>query len=552
VSVDTLETPPSERSRRWLSLSAASTIVGTLVWFFSALASQHAPARTWGMLAVVPATWFVGLALVVIGLVTSSSTRRWEGITSVASLFLALRVTPAIVYDLPRVPWAIKHLSVVKYVLAHGSVHWNTDIYQSWPAFFGAVASLTASLRLHNLFLLAKWWPAFVGAVRLAIFYPLASRFLVDHRRRCLACAFLVLADSIGQDYFSPQSVGVVLALGVFLFAIPVDGESVRARNVRVSAALACGIIAVPTHQLTPYLLIASLVVLVVFRIARPWWLPIPIAVAAVAWTLLHWKSWHQYLHASVGALSNATTNSVPTGIAPENISLEIAKWALAGGVLVVGLVALVAILTQRSRIAIGLGLCAAANVSVLLVTAYGNEGTYRVVLFALPWLAILAASVDLRRFDAMPVLLGMVPLLVVIHLFADYPLDAVYVMQPSDVSAAAYYDRVATPRTVIIYGGVDPGLLSVNYFFAGGNLPIGDPQRASPDQAASDTVPFLRSSFPGKTIYILFSASSARYDDLFGLEPVSYYDSVERDLVASRKLRLVFRSGNTALYKVR
>jgi hypothetical protein len=544
------ESSTHARSDRF-TVSIASTTAGTIIWLVSALMSQHAPQRTWGMLVVVPISWYVGLALVTVGLVTSSGNRRYEGVASVASLFFALKATPAIVYDLPRVPFVTRHLGVVQYVLTHGSVHWNIDIYQSWPALFAATGWLTASLRFHNLLLLAKWWPAFIGAMGLVVFYPITTRFIADHRRRCLACAFLVLADSIGQDYFSPQSIGVVLALGIFLFAIPAPDETKRARNLRITAALALGVIVVPTHQLTPFLVVAGLTMLAVFRIIRPWWLPIPIAVTTIAWASLHWSSWHQYLK-SQGLASNATTGSVPAGFRPENFSLDVARWGLAAGILIVGILALVAVLTQRTRVAFGLAACAAANAAILVVTNYGSEGSFRVALFALPWLAILAASIEIRKIPSIPILLATVPLLVVVHLFADYPLDAVFLMQPPDVSAAAYYNRVATPHTALVYGGVNPGLISANYFFAGGPLPVANPELADPGRAASALLPFLRSTHHGKTIYILFSASSARYDELFGLEPVSYYDSVERDLVASRKLRLVFRSGNTALYKVR
>ena len=545
----------ARKQRRPVAISTMLTCAGTVTWLISALSSQNSEPRTWGMLAVVPATWYLGVLLVVLGFLTSSRIRRYEGVIAVGSLFLALRATPAIVYALPRVPWAAKHVGVTQYILANGSVHWNLDTYQSWPALFAAVGWMTSSLRFHDVMLVAKWWPVFIGALRLVVFYPLTSRFIADHKRRCLACVFLVLADSIGQDYFSPQSVGVVLALGIFLFSIPVDGETTKAKWIRLSAALVCGIAVIPTHELTPYLVIAGLVALAAFRIVRPWWIPVPIAALSAAWTLLHWSTLHQYLGPSgVGALAgNTATRTVAGGLyAPENLSLRLPGWALGLGVLVLGGLALITVVAQRNRMVFGLAACAAANASVLLITSYGNEGSFRVVLFALPWLAILAASVDVSRLPTLGLLLACVPLLLGIHLIADYPLDAVYLMQPSDLAAISYFGSAAPKNSILLTGGAMPDSPTARYLTGRRNMPVADPRDASAAQAAQQLLPYLDALYGGRQLYVLFSSQTARYYELYGLQPVSYYDQFEQDVADNPRFELVFESGSTRLYEVR
>jgi hypothetical protein len=467
-------------------------------------------------------------------------------------LFAAFKATPAIVYGLPSVPWGTKYLGVVQYVLVHGSVHWNADIYQSWPAFFAGVAWLASSLRIHDLLAITTWWPLFIGALRLAVFYPLSARFIPDHYRRCIACAFVVLADTIGQDYFADQPVGIVLALGAFLFAVPVDGESRRNRIIRIVAALSCGIAVVPSHQLSPYFLVVGLVALAAFRIVRPWWIPIPIAVAAAGWALLHWVTLRPYLNLSqFGHLANAKPTKVPKGFGIENISLRIPIWALALSFAILGILALATVLQRRDRITLGLAVCAASNAAVVVVTAYGNEGTNRALLFTLPWLAILAANCDFTRISFDRLLFAIVPILVVLHLLGQFPEDPIYVVQSASLGAVEYFDHVWTPKSALFVGGGTPDTGSDRYLVSAELMPVVDPRRTSPEMASKLLVRYAHTKFPGETVYVLFTPQSALYQQLFGLETQQYYREFEHSVLSSHKWRVVYRSGDTVLLRL-
>jgi hypothetical protein len=535
-----------------LSLSLAATALGSVLWLASAIGSPHSTPREWGLLTIVPVTWYVGLALVMVGLLASSRTRRSEGVFAVASLLAAFKATPAIVYGLPSAPWGTKYLGVVQYVLVHGSVHWNVDIYQSWPAFFAAIAWLASALRIHDLLAVTTWWPLFIGALRLAVFYPLTARFIPDHRRRCMACAFVVLADTIGQDYFADQSVGVVLTLGAFLFAIPVEGESRRNQRLRISAALVCGIVVVPTHQLSPFFLVAGLAALVVFRIVRPWWLPIPIAVAAGGWALLHWVTLRVYLNLSqLGHLSNVEPAAVAHGFGVESLSLRLPIRALAVSFVLLGILAIATIIQQRSRVVFGLAACAVASCFVLIFTAYGNEVSYRALLFALPWIAILAASVDFKRISFDRLMFVVVPVLVVLHLFGQYPEDPIDVIEPASLAGVSHFDEVWTPRSTLIVGGGTPDTGAEKYLVTAQAMPVINTRRLSPE-VASELLPlYARYQYPGRTVYILFSPQSALDQQLLGLESQRYYDQLEHYVVMSGHWKVVFSSGHTVLLRL-
>ena len=53
-----------------------------------------------------------------------------------------LHGTAPAVFAEPRYPWVYKHFGVVEYIVAHGSVNGQIDIYHNWPGFFAGAAWL--------------------------------------------------------------------------------------------------------------------------------------------------------------------------------------------------------------------------------------------------------------------------------------------------------------------------------------------------------------------------------------------------------------------------
>ena len=106
---------------------------------------------------------------------------------------------------------------------------------------------------------LAVVWPVVLGVVRVVALRFLAGAVLRSSAQCWVAVVLAVLCDSIGADYFSPQSVGFVV--GVLAFGVALDGRIPT--RVREAVLLLCGVTLAVSHQLSPFVVGGVLVVLV-------------------------------------------------------------------------------------------------------------------------------------------------------------------------------------------------------------------------------------------------------------------------------------------------
>jgi len=214
------------------------------------------------------------------------------------------------------------------------------------------------------------------------------------------------------------------------------------------------------THQITPYFVVASLVVLVLFGLLRPVWIPLVPLIPAAAWALINYQVWKGYFSFSeifnLGA-NTATPGSSVVGEHPDSV-LKLSTLALAAGPLVVGVLALVYLLRCHRRLEMALAVCAASAGSLVLVTDYGQEGLYRTTLFALPWLCVLAfgngpRAIMRRGYSVVPLFV----FLAATFLFANFALDGMNVVRPSQIQAERKFELTAPAGSMLVSLGVNP-----------------------------------------------------------------------------------------------
>jgi hypothetical protein len=130
---------------------------------------------------------------------------------------------------------------------------------------------------------------------------------------------------------------------------------------------------------------------------------------------------------------------------------------------LVIGIAALVAVaLRRRDRQSWALVVAAASPVGLLLGSSYGNEGIFRVALFALPWLAILAAYLlpePGRRFWSLsfhPARTVAVLALTMVNVIGSTYMDDARVIRPADVAAVTWIERNVPDDTYVFMLGTD------------------------------------------------------------------------------------------------
>jgi hypothetical protein len=397
-----------------------------------------------------------------------------------------------------------------------------------------------------------------------------ALRFLADRLTGSptlawTAVVLAVLADPIGADYFSPESVGFVAGLLVIGVAV-----SRLDTAVRLPLLVAGGGLLAMSHQLSPYIVGGVLVVLAAFRMVRPWWLPALVLGPALAWTALH-------LEVVASMLSLSDVGEVHNFRPPGNVGsadldrlpvVLVAVTALVGGILVVGLIALAALVRgRRDRTAWALAACPAVGLLLVGITPYGQEGIFRATLFGVPWLAILAA----RRFSDRSDRVGrrppfaLVASLAATFLIASFGLDGSNVLRRADLTAFRQFQQHALAdvqhRQLLLNLGAgdlptSPATRGV-WFSSLSRDAIGVPMAQEPAGAGPGLVRTLTDRFvaytgeaPGRTrLYAIWSPTSSYFAWEYGRQLPEQFAQLREAFRAAPYWHVVYESAGTVLF---
>jgi hypothetical protein len=419
-----------------------------------------------GLLRSINPLWFLGVGVLVVVAAWSAMSERpvLPPALMVSTVGLVLTLTPAIVYQAPRSQSAEKHIAIVELIQHGHGLTSSYAIYNDWGGFFSWIAWLDGVARIDSPLVLATYWPALMMLFTVPAMYCLASSLLPNDRLRWTAVLVAILANSIGSDYFSPQSIGFVLALVVFALA-----TSTLPRRLTLPLTVVLAAALAPTHQLSPYLLCGALFWLTIFRVVKSWWLLAAAAVPTLAWTALNHSALGGYISfAGIGHSSNFTLPSQRAGVAQQFIVKEaILATAAAIFLLVVG--GAYVVLRRRTKANWGVAITSGVGLGVVAVNAYGNEGIFRAVLFAIPWLAILfvraLADVPARIRPGASVVACV--LLAGAYLVGALSLDGGTVIRKTDLTVL---DKI------VKYADDHPHRIVLAVSMNAGDLPIADP----------------------------------------------------------------------------
>ncbi|MBW4077363.1 MAG: hypothetical protein HIU84_02375 [Acidobacteria bacterium] len=551
----------------------SATGLGLVLCLESALSIKNLDPGWGGLLSVISPNWYLGLGVLVIAIFAG---RRVGGVFTglpVVVLQLCLTGTPALVYAGPRYAWTIKQVGETSYILLHGFANPRIDIYQAWPGLFSATAWLCRVSSLHNPVMVARWWPPIIDLATLLVVYYLASRVLGDSRRAWLAATIFVVGYAIGDaDYFSSQSAAYLLAITIFAVVYRRRDEPVKLSTSEWLLLLTLAIAEAVTHQLTPYMVTSALGVLWIFGRTRTRWAPVITLAPAVLWALAHFAYVSQNVSFSAlfNIFANVTTPGVSTAGPSPGTLANVFRIFQGASVLIIGLLAVAAIVRHRTILQVFLAACAASAGSLLLANSYGNEADFRVILFALPWLAILGSTLQpTSRYGANVFWPVAISVLLPIYLVADMGLDFVYLVRNSDLAAVRYFETNAPKGSVMITMG-QPENNPINYtgrfdILNETNYPnvLGYDKAAARNPAISyqQFMTRLQSvifSIPSKVIgpapqyFVLFIRSEAAYLATYNYATLQQYQGLSDQFARSRSWQSVLRTSTAQLYRLR
>jgi hypothetical protein len=562
-------------------LSMPLILSGTVLWLATALATRNPNPGYWGLLATIDPLWYIGLVLLLAGFAFGRGSELRAGLATL-SFGLATTLTPALVYGAPREQAAAKQMEIVQYVLLHHHIQPTGGIYQAFSALFSGIAGLSSLIGVHgltghmSLWGMATYWPVLLVLVRVAGLRFLMGRLLSGTARQWCGVMLVLLVDSLGADYFSPQAVGYVMAIGVVAFAM--NGQMRRPLNDKLTFVLLllAGIAMAPTHELSPYMAAGALVVLAIFGQA-PWWTCLPVGVPALAWAgVVHSVISSNF---NFGSLFNLTNFRPPVTIATPGLHrLAIvgtqSDMLLVALLILIGLGAIGFLANFRQRWAWAYALCPIVGIAFIAINPYGNEGIFRATLFAIPWMAVLAMRMPHprrllptvfahRNVFTLSIAIGLCGLLVT-FLLAAYAMDGTSVLARSDVKVVSYLLRQPPHDDFVLsVGSAANPADGANFTFKYQTLEWsqvvgGQPALQTLHPTAADATALatryaqVAGATPTSPLYLIWARSSRLYTNAYGLQSSSEMAQWLRLLKTSPSWTLVDRSGGTYLFQLK
>ncbi|MET8816001.1 polysaccharide biosynthesis C-terminal domain-containing protein [Streptomyces sp. NPDC004549] len=547
-----------------------------------------------GLVSVLPLPTLAGAALLVTVFAVLLWLRREHRalllITLLATV-ISLHALPAVIESAPRFPTAWQHLGFLDYIDRTGSAVPDLDARWSWPGFFAVTAFVARACGVRDLTEVIRWWPTVIQLAYLAPMFLLTRSLRASWRAKWTGVWIFVLAGWVGQDYFSPQGFTYLLYLAfaailLVWFRPPhviwtrlrpgeseVEPADRRQRAVLLLVLTGLFAASVPAHQLTPFVMLGVVAVLVVLNRCELRGLPLLFAVVVVAWLGFmaepYWSGHFDDLFGGLGGVGGNVSSSVSGRIQGGSSTHKLVLYTrvlLAGSVLALACWGWWRRREHRYR---ERSLLVLAFVPFLGfgMQSYGGEMALRVFMFALPGAALLGALALFPRTGATAeerekdraslaplaaLLAGL--LLIGGFLVARWGNETFERTRPGEVAAMNWVYAHDKPTLRLLWLSNDPvndvtpalpwgarDMERVNYL----------PTLAPPDPVlVSGLVTALKDAGPNS--YLMINESQTRYLQLDSGYSASWEPRLLANLDARRELRRVLVNDDVTVYALR
>ncbi|WP_432056004.1 glycosyltransferase [Streptomyces sp. bgisy022] len=601
---DLADLPPVWSGRRALAAwPVVPLAVALALWAYAVRHTDVSALDDFGLVTALHPAFWAGLAVLTAGfwLTVRRPGRRggWPA-AYVLGLLVMERATQAVLYPTPLYAWAWKHDGVVDHLLTAGGLQSAAEVgdmavYDQWPGFFAAQAALVRLLGVDSAAMYMAWWPLASSLMLLLPLLLIYRTFTEDRRLIWTGVWLFFVANWVGQDYFSPQSVAFALHLGVLAVVLRrfgrTGGGARRQGQAVWTAVLVVMVTAIViSHQLTPGMLVVSLLALCLLRRYRDW---VPVATTVVLFLTWCLTAALPFLSAALPDMIRSVGDiggNVATGYGttPTGTGAVATSWAarlLSGAVLLLAAAGMWRQRVLRHR-AMPLLLLAAAPLPMLVASSYGSEMIFRVLMFMLPGAAFFAAAALLPTVRAPAAeapaveapagppraagvrersavrrrLAGWGPpavlLVVTLAFVPSYSgKDRVNYFPPQEVALVRQVFAEAAEGSLVVAANRNYPLAYASYGTIDHYWYLDD-ERSHIDRIVTDPAATLASDLAGVerpgTAYLLFTQGQFAHSEMNGQLTREQLTGIERAVAASPRFRLVAENGAGTVYALR
>jgi uncharacterized membrane protein YhaH (DUF805 family) len=557
--------------------SVASVVIGNSLVAAGIRRTQRQNFGPMGLVDVMSPVFWVGVSILIAGLVVVCYRgSRWAWL-NVAALVAALHGLPGLLEPHPRFSVAWIHAGFTDHIATEGTLLRTLDARFSWAGFFAAGGMLQRWLGTDSMMWLVRYAPLFFNGLSVVLVGLLARRLRATEMQGVVAGALFCCLNWIGQDYFAPQATAFVLYLlivTVVLYAFPADPsrgnrwltrvtrpamdvhQGLQGRNATLVliGCYALVVAVVISHQLTPGFLLSATLLLAAVNATRVRALPVFIGVAFLAWlsygASAYWFGHFDALTGSVGKLGDLVNQNVGTRTESQAIGRRIVVASRLGLALFAWGGAALSLFVQwrRRSTPIALACLLVAPFPMVVLQPYGGEMALRVCYFSLPPACILIAQLllpasrrRLRHWIATGVVvIALVPAFVT----ARYGNESFEASSNNDVALLrALYDQV--PDNSIIFVTSQQTL---KYSERVAEVQFRDLPGGTPTEA---TAKMLRKYPADAHLYVELTDSQEAFGIVALDRPADWIKSLRTSLLATKQYRVVAELGDAVLLEL-
>ncbi|GGF33633.1 hypothetical protein GCM10011519_03830 [Marmoricola endophyticus] len=617
----------SGAARRWLGAhrgavtAIALSVVSLVAWFSACTQMSVSEYTDLGLYSATTLRFWLALVGGVVALVIAIRASRFShlaALCAVSVLVAVLYSTPSVVEGTPRVEAVYRHLGLIQHFATTGQLERYLDAYSNWPGFFGILGIVQGATGVQNLLVLAVWAPTIAALSYIAPVLLIARSLNPSPRVAWLAVSIFLAANWSGQDYLAPQTfalwallsiAGIVMTVlrrkddasaegpaGPLIDRLPrvlgrtfgrsanrswvaAEGTRVRltsAEWVGVHVLLCVAIIAISAaHQLTPFMLAMTLLLLWAIGRSPHWWLWGLSILVIVFWLAVPALPFIRgnlpsMISGVVDVFTGSGTDDGPTlgsrtasGSVLHQLVVEVriretlAVWILAG------LGALVMMASRRrAREAI---LLAGSPLLLIPVSAYGGEILIRAFLFGLPLMAFLAAVFLLWTCAAggwrNGVLAVVLVALVGTTVLTRYGNERGESFRPSEIGALDWlYAHTAPDATVVQFTQNTPRPIeryadNTWVFLNNGSPGPRWPQQVTPSRLVAyglATRELGKASRRDQPIYFIYNRAQTELAELSGNTSAAAMQRSVREMDADPRVRTIYRNADAQIWRLR
>jgi hypothetical protein len=591
---------PAARVVAWLGESTtlvSSVLIGAaaVIWWTSLGTIDESLISDIGFITALPPGTLLAPVLLSAAFVIALNGHRLYQPVLVAALVLLVVVlhgTPSAIQEVPRFSTTYVHAGFGEAIMRTGELFVNRDARFSWPLFFILTAYVTSIAGLENPLALTAWIPTISNLLYLIPLFMIFRVLTADRRLVWLGLWIFVMANWVGQDYFSPQGFNILLLLTTLAIlltwfrtgerallwglaarvrrlirspaptgpspeeVIPRPAVSSKARAGLVLVLVLLAAVIVASHQLTPFALFISTGLIVITRQTTLRGFPILVGLLLGTWlsymTLAYLAGHINSLLAEAlqaEAVATAAISDRLRGnpghvfVVTERIVFSGVFWGIAflGGIR----------RFWNGQWDLAPALLAGFPFGFLALQSYGGEMLLRVYLIALPFMCFFVAGLFYPRIRAVsrlqPVLILLLSTALILGFqVARFGNDRADRMTADEVAAADRAIALAPAGSVIATGnhnsplGYDKYDKFVRVGLVGGFVSF------TADQIAEA----FRKIAAGRPAFLYLSESQRSFFDLNGF-PGEEWDLLVEEMKVSTNFRIVFETGDTYLFEL-